>query len=32
MAEAIQKKLKAEVEKYAQMQKGGCTLALRGFS
>lgn len=27
MAEAIQKKLKAEVEKYAQMQKGERWLA-----
>ena len=32
MAEAIQKKLKAEIEKYTYMQKGGWQLALHGFS
>lgn len=32
MAEVIQKKLKAELEKYTQMQKGWWQLVLHGFS
>lgn len=32
MAELIQKKLKAELEKYTQMQKGMCQLTLHALS
>lgn len=32
MADAIQKKLKAEVEKYSQMQKGRCRRRTPGYN